>query len=802
MQGGLTWAESGLDWSREQMRRGLPPLHSSENDRDSEARQRWEEDMLNRMPFAAVLLTATCGSALGLVCAYRVDPVKASWSGWTHSGDTVAQTLTCNFDSPTYVELFVGGIVNGDAYNLDVRDGSTGDRVAHKHNVSQRQDHSWVRFDTLTLDAAFTKGKQYEFRFTRSGQDSMQYYYQSGNPYDYGLMVVPGQNPVPLTWDLACRVYGRMNPVDSTWRGCVNHWTDPAPENGGIAALAKADSIGIRWIREDFGHWMWWYNWPTAVMDAYDRYVSDSFNLMGVLCYGRGDSAAATAPPESSTSPNLFLYPPRNLWPDSGQTNYWADYCRSIMESMPAVKYWEIWPEANARWGWRDPDIAYYQDGDSGPIDTPRERCSLYVRMCCIADNVAHALGGETLRKVIGGATYRLLDNDGGVHVSSGVDWLRDMCDMAEHRYGGVENCFDIASVHAYMHVVDAANPGAQMLWFDDTRFTKDLDTARWALRQAGYPGMELWATEYGWPRWSAGDTVNPPPLTDTLMQARNLCQFYASAIGRQTDPRGGYDRASWYELTGYRGFHYSRIMTEGYGLLDTCPNQPRLPHSWAFSQVGDKLTGKRCNGRVMTGNTATDSLVRMYEFEDTSGKRTWVCWTNGATKKRVGVKVPVRTNNLAAESLAYSRTPPAFSSRVANDGWLSLNLNPRPVFVSEKAAPQRPDLRVDSVRVVRMNPGIVRAWVTNHGTRATPIRSRSHVPYPTWAVLRADGDSLTDQVQTTSVAADQQVVFEFDLGQTQLPDTVLFSVTVNPSQTYVELGTDDNTGYVLAVRP
>jgi hypothetical protein len=33
------------------------------------------------------------------------------------------------------------------------------------------------------------------------------------------------------------------------------------------------------------------------------------------------------------------------------------------------------------------------------------------------------------------------------------------------------------------------------------------------------------------------------------------------------------------------------------------------------------------------------------------------------------------------------------------------------------------------------------------------------------------------------------------------LPDTVLFSVAVNPGQTYVELGTDDNIGYALVAK-
>jgi hypothetical protein len=313
---------------------------------------------------------------------------------------------------------------------------------------------------------------------------------------------------------------------------------------------------------------------------------------------------------------------------------------------------------------------------------------------------------------------------------------------------------------------------------------------------------MELWATEYGWPRWGNTDTLNPPPLTDTLMQARDLSQFYTSAIARQADPRGGYDRAFWYELAGYRSSHYGRVVTQGFGLLDTCPNQPRLPHSWAMEQIGEQLTGKRCNGRVMGGDTALDNHVRMYEFEDpVTLKKIWACWKDWGTKRDVDVRLPVRTDTLTAESLAYSKTTQAFSPTVANDGWLSLDLNPRPVFISEKTAPQRPDLRVDSVQLVRSG-NVVRAWVTNRGTRATPVRSGSRSPYPTRALLRADGDSLAQATRTTAIAVNQQVAFEFDLSQTQLPDTALLGVTVNPSQTYVELGMDDNTGYTLVVKP
>jgi hypothetical protein len=177
-----------------------------------------------------------------------------------------------------------------------------------------------------------------------------------------------------------------------------------------------------------------------------------------------------------------------------------------------------------------------------------------------------------------------------------------------------------------------------------------------------------------------------------------------------------------------------------------------------------------------------------------------WVCWRDGTGRGGIRVKLPVRTNSLAAESLAYTGTPPTFSPKVNEDGWLSIDLNSRPVFISERTAPQRPDLRVDSVRFVQAS-SIVRAWVTNHGTRATPVRSGSRKPYATWAMLTANGESLAQQARMTSIAVNQQVVFEFRLGQTQSPDNVLLSVTVNPTQTYVELGTDDNTGYALVTK-
>lgn len=119
-----------------------------------------------------VLVTLMLSSSHGYVSAYHVEPVKALLSGWSPLYENVTQTVTCNFDSLSYVELFCGAIADSGTYNLDVRDGETGDRVAYKYDVRQNRDHGWVRFDTLAIVGPFTKGKTYEVRFTRSGSDS------------------------------------------------------------------------------------------------------------------------------------------------------------------------------------------------------------------------------------------------------------------------------------------------------------------------------------------------------------------------------------------------------------------------------------------------------------------------------------------------------------------------------------------------------------------------------------------------------------------------------------------------------
>ncbi len=740
------------------------------------------------MARATVILLATVGAAPADIVAYRVDPVKTEWSTSTERGTTISQSVTCNFDTLVSVDLYAGARrPTGTKYRVVLYDGKT--ELTSADGVLRRPN-SWVRFEKWTAAATLIKGKLYELKFAQNGSEGLEYYYQAGNPYHWGSMRAGG---TPETGrDLAMRVYGRMRPASDVWRAAVNHGNDP-PGDSADTALARAERIGVKWIRDDFGQMWQWEDDTQPGMSIY-RLYEKRFNTIGILGGGSDDSTRSSRGTKPGDTFWRANYPPRNLYEDVNcDTNWWARYCQSIMGRMPDVKYWEVLPEANPLWFFRCPDKAYYlgssgQSNDS--IDTNRERCSLYVRMCHLAKRVA-----KHGQKLIGGGVWRLTDvpdygkPDSG---ASGVDWLRDMFYFADNTYGGVDSCFDIVSAHPYMDY-----PGAHLFSFLEDVFDTGLDTAHWVMRQAGYPVMEFWTTEYGWPRFRQDkpDRI----MTDTLVQAGNVCKFYTSAIARQADPRGGYGRAFHYELT---GFHHAGGDNQGFGFLDANPTQKRLPHSWAFEQL-DLLTDMRFNRRVMARDTAVDNHARMYEFEDTtaSRKRIWVCWKNGGLGPgAVRTKLPVRTDRVAGESLAYSSTTPEFSPKVSDDGWLRLNLDERPVFITEIADPSRPDLRVDSVRYEQAEH-VVLAWVTNHGNRATPATSGFRVSYPTRALLRAEGDSLAETARTTPIGVGQQVEFSFDISRASLPDTALVSVEINPGQAYVELGMDDNTGYALAVK-
>jgi len=122
---------------------------------------------------AVILVVTSCSCSLALVSAYHLGPVSASQSGWTRRGETVSQVITCNFDeldslSGAYCELFTGQ-GGGAGCHLEVLTYPGGFTVA-EGNPTVTGDHKWAKFRIgVEVPESIVKGRQLEFRFTRSG---------------------------------------------------------------------------------------------------------------------------------------------------------------------------------------------------------------------------------------------------------------------------------------------------------------------------------------------------------------------------------------------------------------------------------------------------------------------------------------------------------------------------------------------------------------------------------------------------------------------------------------------------------
>ncbi len=734
--------------------------------------------------------------ACPLVRAYEINPVSKRWSGQT-SGGSISQVVTCNFDEPVYCELFVGES-DEVSYRADVYSYPAGVvALATGVNINPKP-YTWLRFDLNAVFAdSFVKGRRYEFRFTRD-DESINYYYQDNNPYpEFGWMKA-GSDSTPLK-GLACRIYGRMDAVDPRWWGANANLEGLARCGRDTQAIREAVVVGLRWVRDDFASWYELTKDTSHVKETWQKYSNSGLDILGILCYGSHDPAITTRPQDSSVLPeDSGFYPPRNLFADvTSDSNHWARYVQAAMEVLSDVKYWQVWNEPNVSFIYfGNPDPRFYKGDIAGPlggrcVDTPRERCSLYVRMCRVAKRIADSLAGVdgVERRIVAGCVSGLTTTSRDVGLSQGVEWLGDMLEISGREYGDSDSCFGVISVHPYQSYGRV---------FDARKFQDDLDTA-WAVIQAkSDKDRELWVTEIGWGLYQWSESLQQYKdirgATPELV-ANNLCKFYTSSIGSQLDPQGRYDRVFWYELTDRRGVD---LRNGGFGLLDSSPGQRRKPASYALEQLIDRLVGRRLNRRLVPDDTRDDE-VQVYEFEDTKGRRFWVCWSND-TGSSTDVEIPVRTDELAAESLAYDVEASAFEAKPDLDGWLSLGLNERPVFVWETGPAERPDLVVDSVKVAPEEPEVgkvmmVRAWVRNTGSRATPEGLGTKVDY------YLEGDLFGSDQSIQAIRAGETRCFES--GWTEvLPDMRgpgLFSAKVNPCQRFVELDVDDNAGYARA---
>jgi hypothetical protein len=165
---------------------------------------------------AALLLPLTAQAATR---AYFVEPKKlheGKAAGDEQHG--IRQSFIANVDSISYLEWFVAELSAAGKYVFEIRDAATNDLVCEGSETLPARGWGWIRCDSFYAGGRrFTKGRQYLLKVHHDQGDSVNYVYRTDNPYSYGLMMVPGQQPpIPLTWDLCARVYGRMNAAAAT----------------------------------------------------------------------------------------------------------------------------------------------------------------------------------------------------------------------------------------------------------------------------------------------------------------------------------------------------------------------------------------------------------------------------------------------------------------------------------------------------------------------------------------------------------------------------------------------------------
>jgi hypothetical protein len=660
-----------------------------------------------RRTLLGVLLSVAM--SLGLVQVMKVEPVKASWSGRVHRlapYNYVAQGITCNFDEPIYAEYFTG-TATSQQYQVQMVIPGTVPLVVVAHgDTTIAGDHKWVRcYFHVDRPDSIIKGRTYQVRWTlASGTDSLMYYYDSTDKYKHGEMVVGDQVPVPNPFDLACRVMGRLKAVDRSFLG-------------GFAKLPGYND-GITNRRAAWQYYMSQTGWGTAPFDCnWEEHqpTQDSWDFRDTdahISYIRSTGAQpvgilvksalwASSREDTTWVPDgdtwikgygpVAYGAPLNLWPGVGETNYYALWIDSLMNHAANVHTWIIsnepndtcvsescWADGVTGW-WRRPNRLQYLSG----FDGPRGLCSLYMRMCYVANQRIRAAAGHDTDRILIGAMHRATDSNDSFLIA-GVHWL-DLCYQTSE-----DSIFwDGVAEHPYQDGHFGFSP-------EELELTAE--TLRAVMRDHGHYDGQLWNTEFGWNKRQIGLRAES--------DANNLCQAFVTSFGLPASPGagGGYDRMCWW----LPYWHFAPIEIEEpwnwLWLQDDTTDGVSLIRQYgyyAFKQACSALVGKRFNGRVTTGDDETDSIVRMYEFEDTATlKKTWVCWRSDGGVQDVAVELPARADSAYIEALAYQGgTPPNQMRQADSYGWLGIGVADRPQFVTEPANESitRPELAVDS---------------------------------------------------------------------------------------------------------
>jgi hypothetical protein len=584
----------------------------------------------------------------------------------------------------------------------------------------------------------------------------------------------------------------------------VNSWYTYGTYNSLDARYAEAESAGCSWIRELL-RWdlvqrklntMSWTRFDSAVAKQ-ARHGLQTLTALG-FCPDWASShydAVKVNGVQTETIWSPFC-PPRGLYEPvetiiNGMTqvnpkNYWGNlvyqfvkrYKRgsafwSTVDADGGIDRVECWNEPGY---WKTPNLdaglypnSYAPEGD--PIELVEK---LYARLCDVTMEAVHLADPNGGVKVLVGALGGVeLEQVGTVtnpeRLVKGKDWLRGYYQYRESTgtYG--------VTVHPYQY-------GKDRVAFMPSLFARDLDTIRAIMQANGEGDKPLWATELGYDQAEK----------DTMVTALSVPECYLAAMGG-IEPRF-YDRVMLYVLEAFEPPQDAPSALLG----DATQGFTRRPSFYAYRQMTQELLGKRVNGRVLSGDSATDARTLVYELEDTAtGERTWVGWRNYAPgTAAVAARIPARTDQLGIAHLARSAGADRLNRTMTagSDGWLTLTLGTDPVYVHEIGPAMRPDLTVDSVWTEE-NPDsavTLRARVKNMGNKQFVSSGRKGsvlrfaidgVPVGPVAEPKRLAPAGIAYVESAPLSRDRSVMH-------------LVSAVANPNKEVMELDFDNNARY------
>ena len=749
---------------------------------------------MRQIALMTILFVAGLTVAYGTTKSYDIVPYKGCVAQ-TPLNTPVSQYIRNTLDSLSAVSVWIGDTFDGEPYTVEVLDSASTQRIAYSAQpVHATKMWAWTEFP-LTKDADPVRGRTYKVVVSRPTGAAISFAYCDTNPYKYGSADVPGSTPpLPAGSDVALRICGLRDTIGSELWGATSIIPsyDAVNEQGDTVLRANwGDSMrssGAHW-GTFYQQWDWteyqngayWFDW----FDSSVASIAESAGMEPVaVLFGTPKWASTRVDSHwvEDPDPNLSYWshdtsiycPPRNMWPGTGETNYWVRYLDTLLsrDAASLVHTWSIWNESNegattyyrpdswpgyTGW-WRRPNRHYIVD------TTWRARCTLYVRLCSLAASAIRSHPGHGNDRIIIGEVAGVNTAWEEKLLVPGKEWLRAFYDIA------VPDSFH----HPFWSVV-SAHPYQGENLFNPEKFASDAETLRAVMREHN-DTAQLWCTEFDGGYRS---------VVTADQNANTLCEDFISTSAQAGLPGGTFDRTCWW-------LSWQPPKWAAWALFDSFMNPH--PGFYAFKQVIRTLTGKRFNRRVMTGD-ARDTAVRMYEFEDTGGKRTWVSWLS-PNAASTGVSLPARNDEMDTVGLDYNGTPPAGRKETEQSGWLNITQQQRPVFVVETDSASRPDLVVDSL-LVTAHPQVgsvmdVHSFVHNEGSESTP----GHVRLD----LLCNGDSFASAASDSILHVGDRCEYSFEINNIPawMHGWSLFSARVNPGQAYVEkTGMDDNTGYV-----